>query len=305
MIVPTALGPVEIRPRLTLPRPNGTPPKVIPANLRGFTIHYSGIAIKSRYAGKPDLIDADEAVVRQGMAYHLSKPVNSDVGYNFLIGRSGVVWQGRGYEARNGANGDLDSLGAMRAAQVRHRFAIPANVDTNGYFQSVYVSVGTDAGYDDVTPAQLAALERTLLHLADFYSVRAPVVLGHRDVRSTSCPGDRVYARLPALNALFDAPVPPKPTPPAPPTTGDDLMTIILAPKGCFARFVATADRNGVATVCRWLPTTPDADTFRAVGAVDKVCEVADLKPLTLLGPLPSGDPGHGWSTADFAVVTG
>jgi len=48
-----------------------------------------------------------------------------------------------------------------------------------------------------------------------------------------------------------------------------------------------------------------DADAFRAVGAVDKVCEVADLAPLVLLGPLPSGDPGHAWSAADFAVVTG
>jgi hypothetical protein len=31
VIVTTAIGPVEIRPRLVIPRPNGVPPKVVPA----------------------------------------------------------------------------------------------------------------------------------------------------------------------------------------------------------------------------------------------------------------------------------
>ena len=82
-------------------------------------------------------------------------------------------------------------------------------------------------------------------------------------------------------------------------------MTVLLRARGTFAPFVATADRNGVVTVCRWVTSTVDADAFRAVGAQDRECELADLRHVALLGPLPSGDPGHAWSAADFAVVVG
>lgn len=82
-------------------------------------------------------------------------------------------------------------------------------------------------------------------------------------------------------------------------------MTVILCPRGCLARLVATADARGVATSCRWLRTNAEREAFARVGAVERVVEVADLAPLVLLGPLPTGDPGRQWSAADFAAVVG
>jgi len=89
------------------------------------------------------------------------------------------------------------------------------------------------------------------------------------------------------------------------PPAGDDLMTSIYAPAGCYARFVATTDRNGVAVSMRWLPTKADMDAFVNAGAVVRVCEVEDLKPVVLLGEIPTGDPGREWSADDFAAVVG
>jgi hypothetical protein len=89
------------------------------------------------------------------------------------------------------------------------------------------------------------------------------------------------------------------------PQPSEDNVTIILAPKNCYARFVATADRNGVATVCRWLQTNDETAAFTAAGATVKVCEVGQLKPVALIGAIPTGDPGHEWSAADFAAVVG
>ena len=138
------------------------------------------------------------AIIRADYAYHLSRGWN-DIGYNFLVDRFGRIWEGR-------------RGGATAAVQGAHA----------GGFNYLTFGVSLIGNYETATPssAMIGALERliawkldlnhrdplgtTALTTADFSgarwpegrAVRLPVIMGHRDVGYTACPGARVYPSL-------------------------------------------------------------------------------------------------------------
>jgi len=165
--------------------------------------------------------------VRAVYAFHTRGNGWSDIGYNFLVDKFGRIYEGRA--------GGMD-------LPVRGAHAGGYNVDTFG--------VSAIGNYDVArAPAVMTrAISRVLawklsLHNRDAYGTTAltsqgggtsrlpagetrdfPVIMGHRDVGQTTCPGRYLMARLPAIRKqvkdLVNAspwtdnpPVPPSPPP--------------------------------------------------------------------------------------------
>ena len=143
------------------------------------------------------------AIVRGVYAYHTKSLHWSDVGYNFLIDRYGVIYEGRYGGVAKGVIG----------AQV-----LGFNTGSTGI--SV---IGT---FTSATPpsAAVTALERLLEWKLDVHHVDPqgkgtlvcgygqkyatgqhvtfPAIAGHRDANYTDCPGGRLYAQLPNVRKV-------------------------------------------------------------------------------------------------------
>lgn len=136
--------------------------------------------------------DESAAVVRGVYAYHTESRGWCDIGYNFLIDRYGDIFEGR--------------AGGMRKS-VRGAHAGDYNVDTTG--------ISLMGNFDLAHPP--AAMKAALVNLAAWrlgtayhgaygrpylFDGRFNRISGHRDVMSTSCPGQHIYDWLPTLRQL-------------------------------------------------------------------------------------------------------
>ena len=135
------------------------------------------------------------SVVRGVYAYHTQSRGWCDIGYNFLVDRYGKIYEGR--------------RGGMRLP-VRGAHSGDYNVDTTGIslmgdFTSVNPTRKMKRSLVDLIvwrmgTAYHGAYGRSLVNGAKFSRVS-----GHRDAMSTSCPGQRVYDRLPGLRSRVAA----------------------------------------------------------------------------------------------------
>tara|TARA_B100001057_G_C22633559_1_gene865343 strand:- start:48 stop:716 length:669 start_codon:yes stop_codon:yes gene_type:complete len=115
--------------------------------------------------------------VKEVTRWHLDRGF-SDIGYHFLVSRSGEVVQGRPVE-KSGAHAkghNSDSIGV-----------------------AMFGGFGSDA--DDLatehfTPLQLAATYDLIRKLQGQYNVKNENVIGHNRISSKSCPGFRVQKWL-------------------------------------------------------------------------------------------------------------
>jgi hypothetical protein len=147
------------------------------------------------------------AIIRGDYAYHLSRGWN-DIGYNFLVDRFGRIWEGR-------------RGGITLAVQGAHAGGF--NTDTFG--------VSMIGNYDTVRPsaASVNAVVRLFAWKLDLFhrdprgqttltsagggtsryaagtTVRKPVVMGHRDVGRTACPGRYLYPLLGSIRTRVAA----------------------------------------------------------------------------------------------------
>jgi len=115
--------------------------------------------------------------VKEVTRWHLDRGF-SDIGYHFLVSRSGEVVQGRPVE-KSGAH------------------AKSHNSDSIGV--AMFGGFGSDA--DDLatehfTPLQLAATYELIRKLQEQYGVKNENVIGHNRISSKSCPGFRVQKWL-------------------------------------------------------------------------------------------------------------
>ncbi|KAJ8020103.1 Peptidoglycan-recognition protein SC2 [Holothuria leucospilota] len=129
-----------------------------------FVVHHS--------AGSTcDSVESCSTIVRAIQNYHMDSNGWWDIGYSFLIGGDGNVYEGRGW----------DVVGAHAGV---------TEYNSNG------IGVCMLGDFTDSMPTQAAlnALESFVdccvsrSKLASDYNV-----VGHRDVRNTQCPGDRFY----------------------------------------------------------------------------------------------------------------
>jgi len=143
---------------------------------------------------------ASAAIVRGIELYHVRGNHWNDIGYNFLVDRYGQVFEGRaGGIDRNviGAQAEGFNAGSVGVAVI-------------GNYQSATVSPATDRSL-----AKLLAWRLDVAHVDPLStltwisggnpkykrgtSVTLRAISGHRDTGFTSCPGTRLYARLPSL----------------------------------------------------------------------------------------------------------
>lgn len=163
----------------------------------------------------PDLVapfDDDYAAVRS-LERIGQQRFGGGISYNFPITPVGLIFEGVG----------IDRIGAHTAGH-----------------NTTSVGIVLVGNYQSTPPTaqQEAAIAWLLNHgVAQGWWNFNALTGGHRDTKSTACPGDAAYARIPAIDALADGgvlpPAPPAPAPvvpvPPPPATnrfGRALLTI-------------------------------------------------------------------------------
>lgn len=154
--------------------------------------------------GDPD----PAATIRAIYDYHAVIRGWGDIGYNFVIDEAGRIYEGR--HARTYAPGEVPTSEDLAGNVVRGGHAKRFNEGSVGI-----ALLGTFTTQSP-TAAARAALERLLAWEAERHGIGPqgsglytnPVtglqqslwnISGHRDVNLTSCPGDALYATLPAL----------------------------------------------------------------------------------------------------------
>ena len=170
-----------------------------------------------------------EGTVRAIYAYHSVDNGWRDIGYNYLIGEDGRVFEGR-WSGQLGANPEDDTYSQAcnaggNGADFAHESTDPdaqvargahvGGFNTGNIGVALLGSFNTDGPYqgDPTTPA-VSAAEQLLAELAarhdidplgtvdyvnDVNSLSVDAIAGHRDYLATECPGDVLYAMLPAI----------------------------------------------------------------------------------------------------------
>lgn len=145
------------------------PLKVFPGNLsKPSTGHWNGPNVTVH--GKTVFDHSACAAVWRGIqAFHMDTRGWNDIAYNFGICQHGYVFEGRGLNVRNGANGTNEGNKTSHCLMMMAGPDNPFNVAEKSAFRDCvkYVSDHTNAPYS---------------------------AIGHRDWHSTDCPGDARYS---------------------------------------------------------------------------------------------------------------
>lgn len=172
-------------------RPRGAG-SITPFTPRGVTIHWEGAGWAWPWAHST----CDDKV-RQIQAYHMDVREWSDIAYNFLACPHGYVFEGRGLNRRSSANGTWDA---------------------NTWWYAVQCMWGSKSGS---APQALLVAGRDAIDYCRSEGGAGTELRGHRDMQSTDCPGDQLYAW-----AHQGAPRPViAPPPPPPPEDWFDMAT--------------------------------------------------------------------------------
>ncbi|XP_062329062.1 peptidoglycan recognition protein 5 [Osmerus eperlanus] len=103
---------------------------------------------------------------------HMQDRDFDDIGYNFLVGGDGTVYEGRGWGI------------------------VGAHAKENNH-DSVGIALLGNFNIDSPSPAALSSVRQLLLHgISQGYLDTRYILLGHSDLRDTECPGKRLYASL-------------------------------------------------------------------------------------------------------------
>ena len=127
------------------------------------TVHHTAVTLSSNTEAP------DRARQHQGYHQSLGWP---DLAYHYLIDANGHVYEGRPVDAVGDTATDYDPTG--------HFF-----VCCEGYFTS-----------QEITPAQYESMIKMLAWGAAEFGIEPASIRGHRDVASTTCPGDNLYPQL-------------------------------------------------------------------------------------------------------------
>ncbi len=146
------------------------------------------------------------ALVRGIYAYHTIGLGWSDIGYNFLIDRFGTIYVGRAGGPAQGVVG----------AQVYGFNTGSTGVSIIGTYTSEAPPVAAVTALEDLLAWKLSLSGLDPQGTATMncggtdkfkagQTVTLPVIAGHRDANYTACPGDALYAQLPAVRQAVAA----------------------------------------------------------------------------------------------------
>jgi flagellar hook assembly protein FlgD len=176
-------------------------------SLRSGSPSYSPVkmAFVHHTAGNNTYAQADApALVRGIYAYHTNpKGLGwSDIGYNFLVDRFGTIYEGRyGGMARGVVGAQVYGFNTgSTGISVMGTFTdvAPPPEAVTALERLLAWKLGV-AGLDPAATAQLTCGAGEKFKTGSV--VTFPVIAGHRDANYTECPGDVLYALLPAIRA--------------------------------------------------------------------------------------------------------
>jgi N-acetylmuramoyl-L-alanine amidase-like protein len=143
------------------------------------------------------------SIIRGIEMYHVRSKGWNDIGYNFLVDKCGTLFEGR----KGGVN--LPVLGAHTLGFNSHSSAIAVIGDYSGggVSPAVRAVIAQVAAYKIGTYGNIPSGTVVLTsNGSDRYPIGTRVALnrisGHRDTGRTECPGNALYAQLPAIRAL-------------------------------------------------------------------------------------------------------
>lgn len=133
------------------------------------------------------------ATVRAIWQYHTYSNGWGDIGYNYLVDRSGNIFQGRYYEQSYATTNHVDVIGGH---------AYGNNIGTTG--------ISAIGNYTSSAPssAQIDSISRIIGYKLAPYNVDpagdggyGPAVVGHFEVYPTSCPGTNLISQFPIIKS--------------------------------------------------------------------------------------------------------
>jgi N-acetyl-anhydromuramyl-L-alanine amidase AmpD len=136
------------------------------------TIHHEGSA-KGNFDESPQAVASTLRLIQKN---HRARMGAGDIGYHYIIDRSGRVWQGREerYQGAHVAGNNANNLGVMLL----------------GNFE-----------IQKPTSMQLASLDSLTKQIMRGYHLRPNQLYCHCELKSTQCPGQGVRSVVPTLRA--------------------------------------------------------------------------------------------------------
>ncbi|HHE74741.1 MAG TPA: N-acetylmuramoyl-L-alanine amidase, partial [Desulfobacteraceae bacterium] len=128
-----------------------------------------------------------QAIVRAIYYYHAISRGWGDIGYNYIIDPLGNIYEGRfGGDKVIGAHAQCYNHGSMGISIIGD---YQNNEVPEPALQALISLIGKKAKEHGIDPDGSST----------FRGKKLPNIIGHRDVRSTSCPGEKLYALLPKI----------------------------------------------------------------------------------------------------------
>jgi hypothetical protein len=157
------------------------------SEVKKFIVHHTDSEIRD--LNGDHLTDTRDyrAIVRAIYHYHAISRGWGDIGYNYIIDPLGNIYEGRyGGDKTIGAHALCFNNGTMGIAVIGDyqdkEISEPA-------MQALTWLIGSKAGKYKIDPRA-----KSSFHGKDLFNV-----LGHKDVRATSCPGEKLYSQLPDI----------------------------------------------------------------------------------------------------------
>ncbi len=139
-----------------------------------------------------DLSDPAQAI-RNIYYWHAVTRGWGDIGYNYIIDQQGNIYEGRfGGDGVVGAHAGRGNIGSIGIAAL-------GNYEDSEVPQQVLTSLVT------LLRAKTRQYNIDPTGNSVFRGENLPNIMGHRDIMSTSCPGEKLYALLPALRLAVKA----------------------------------------------------------------------------------------------------
>ena len=156
-------------------------PYQYPNKIRKVIIHHT--------AGTTNLNDP-AAVMRSIYYYHTVSHGWGDIGYNFVIDTKGNIYEGRAggdmVVGAHASSANTGSVGISVMGDYHTVMEVPDAVEKSLIKLITYLTQKYD-----INPAGVES----------FRGMSLPNIIGHRDVGSTACPGDHLYALLPEIRS--------------------------------------------------------------------------------------------------------
>jgi uncharacterized protein with LGFP repeats len=139
-------------------------------------------------------------IIRGMYRYHTKTLGWFDIGYNFLVDKFGRAWVGRS----GGVNRVVQGAHTLGFNKRTVGIAVIGNLEERRPWPEARATVAKLAAwkldrYDRVAKDTTVMRSTGSDKYPDGRRVRLPVIDGHRDTNDTACPGEYLYAQLPAI----------------------------------------------------------------------------------------------------------